>query len=439
MPAVCNRLPIRSAGYRRSKSFVSVDGNALEVNGTTYKFGATNAYWLASYDSDSLYYLENWQIDDGFAMALAFGCSVVRSNTCGPTMGDHQFFDATGALNETAAKRVDYALARAADLGIRIVPPLVDNNAFYFGGIISWSILLGGNGSDFFTNQDVIDGFKTKVTAYLNRRNTVNNVLYKDDPTILCWELGNEIPGDSNTDAWQAQLADLLKDVAPNHLVKCGCDLAEFRAASVSNADIDILGHHYYADIIGFDVATVEADAAADIGGKPYLVLEYDWANIHVGGDPFDPDMIAAFIANTDAYAGVGFWSMRPHRTTFGFSPPGEPINYDAFMSGFPEPSRIEALRALHWGTRELTDPGWITPGVPRLSLSGGNLRWRAVSGATTYTMYRGRSATTGFFPIQSSLTDLEASYTPPEAGFYRVVAVNADRQSRPSNIVEVV
>ena len=27
---------------------------------------------------------------------------------------------------------------------------------------------------------------------FLNRRNTVNGILYKDDPAILAWQLGNE-------------------------------------------------------------------------------------------------------------------------------------------------------------------------------------------------------------------------------------------------------
>ena len=36
------------------------------------------------------------------------------------------------------------------------------------------------------------DAFKDYVKAILTRRNSITGVLYKDDPTIMAWDLANE-------------------------------------------------------------------------------------------------------------------------------------------------------------------------------------------------------------------------------------------------------
>lgn len=55
-----------------------------------------------------------------------------------------------------------------------------------------------------FRGLSILDMFKSKllrqdlkdiITYVLNRRNTVNGIYYKDDPTILAWQLGNELGG----------------------------------------------------------------------------------------------------------------------------------------------------------------------------------------------------------------------------------------------------
>lgn len=55
---------------------------------------------------------------------------------------------------------------------------------------IQWA---GAEGHDpFFTDSDVKQLFKNHIDAMVNRRNTINNRLYKDDPTIFAWDLMNE-------------------------------------------------------------------------------------------------------------------------------------------------------------------------------------------------------------------------------------------------------
>jgi mannan endo-1,4-beta-mannosidase len=73
----------------------------------------------------------------------------------------------------------------------------------------------------------VREDFKHLVSFMLNRRNTVNGMLYREDPTILAWQLGNEFcsyAGDRGmkyedwTDViqdWCLDLAAFIKSEAP--------------------------------------------------------------------------------------------------------------------------------------------------------------------------------------------------------------------------------
>ncbi|HUA67793.1 MAG TPA: hypothetical protein VMA13_04530 [Candidatus Saccharimonadales bacterium] len=70
------------------------------------------------------------------------------------------------------------------------------------------------------------------VTKMIQRRNTVNGRLYRDDPTIMTWELANEPrPGvDANNSSvpifaeWVDENARFIHDQDPNHLVCTGSE-----------------------------------------------------------------------------------------------------------------------------------------------------------------------------------------------------------------------
>ena len=49
------------------------------------------------------------------------------------------------------------------------------------------------NQSDFFTSPVTQGMYKDFVAAILNRRNTINGRLYRDDPTVMSWDLLNEV------------------------------------------------------------------------------------------------------------------------------------------------------------------------------------------------------------------------------------------------------
>ncbi|KNZ63029.1 hypothetical protein VP01_1195g1 [Puccinia sorghi] len=62
--------------------------------------------------------------------------------------------------------------------------------------------------------------FKDHIKTVINRVNTVSGITYKDDPTIMTWELSNE-PQDPPL-SWITDTSAYIKSLAPNHLVTVG-------------------------------------------------------------------------------------------------------------------------------------------------------------------------------------------------------------------------
>ena len=62
-----------------------------------------------------------------------------------------------------------------------------------FGHVMQYIQWAGAEGHDpFFTDPDVKQLFKNHIDVMVNRRNTINNRLYKEDPAIFAWDLMNE-------------------------------------------------------------------------------------------------------------------------------------------------------------------------------------------------------------------------------------------------------
>ena len=93
---------------------------------------------------------------------------------------------------------VDTALDVAQSLGIRVIIPFVDQWTWH-GGIQQYAKFRGytGDGCElvdtFFENEQVRQDFKSVIYMVLNRVNTINGTRYKDDPTILAWEVSRGV------------------------------------------------------------------------------------------------------------------------------------------------------------------------------------------------------------------------------------------------------
>lgn len=88
------------------------------------------------------------------------------------------------------------------------------NNYENYGGkkqYVEWGRSKGqsiNSEDDFFTNPVVKGYYKNHINAVLTRRNSITGIAYKDDPTIMAWELMNEIrcPSDQSGNSVQVLL-----------------------------------------------------------------------------------------------------------------------------------------------------------------------------------------------------------------------------------------
>src|SRR5688572_4346418 len=101
------------------------------------------------------------------------------------------------------------------------------------------------------------------------RVNTITGVVYKDDPTIMAWELMNEprCPSDLSgrtLQSWIAEMAAHVKSIDGAHLLETGLE-GFYGASSPSRGAVNPSGYQVGADFLannrvpGVDFATVHA------------------------------------------------------------------------------------------------------------------------------------------------------------------------------------
>ena len=98
-----------------------------------------------------------------------------------------------GKFNEEAFRTMDEVLAAANRTGVRLIIPLVDNWVWQ-GGRAEYAGFRGKTKDEFWTDPQLIADFEQTIRFILTRTNTISGVRYADDPSILCWETGNELP-----------------------------------------------------------------------------------------------------------------------------------------------------------------------------------------------------------------------------------------------------
>ncbi|KAK9806092.1 hypothetical protein WJX72_001044 [[Myrmecia] bisecta] len=133
---------------------------------------------------------------------------------------------APGQYNENVFQGLDYALDQARQHGLKVVLSFV-NNWPGAGGIdeyVSWSGTAKAH-EDFFSDANCRQLYKNHVNTIINRVNAINGRRYRDDPTIMAWNLVNEPRCYRCPDALQAFIQEMsayVKSLGTNHLLTIG-------------------------------------------------------------------------------------------------------------------------------------------------------------------------------------------------------------------------
>ncbi|HKO48043.1 MAG TPA: cellulase family glycosylhydrolase [Polyangiaceae bacterium] len=227
-----------------SKTAFDVARNAatnFELDGQPFCFVGANNYYLA--------YAPRPMVDDVLESARAMGVRVVRiwgfidrgslDGSVRSVDGDGTkrgfYFQAWDPREQRAIfndgpnglQGLDYALAKAGQLGLKLVLVLT-NNFREFGGMDQYLAWYGLSAhSDFYRDPRVRQAYRAWLWHLVTRVNGLTQRSYRDDPTIFAWELANEPRGTAGTPnswltQWAGEMSSYLKSIDENHLVAVG-------------------------------------------------------------------------------------------------------------------------------------------------------------------------------------------------------------------------
>jgi mannan endo-1,4-beta-mannosidase len=289
-----------TASGAQAASFVRRTGNVLRLDNQQFRFAGSNNYYLM--------YKSQFMVDDVLSAAAGNNLRVMRiwgsldignqdgSNSIrGKSEGVYfQYWDGTApAYNDgdDGLKRLDYVIYKAGQLGLKLVIPFV-NNWNDFGGMDQYVRWRDSSTPDdqvwyhdsFYTDAVIRQWYKNWIAHLLNRVNIYTGVAYKNDPTIMTWELGNEprclsagaYPRSQSCTtqtliAWADEMSTYIKSIDDKHLVSVGdegfycipgaidwtenCGEGVDTVAFTALENIDVMSFHLYPDGWGKNVA----------------------------------------------------------------------------------------------------------------------------------------------------------------------------------------
>jgi mannan endo-1,4-beta-mannosidase len=252
---VCIGLLLSLAGVVESaekKPFVQVKGSQFVLAGKPYYFAGTN-FWYGCYLGATqegqkrlvteLDALKSLGVTNLRVLGASEESTIERSVK--PAIQTK-----LGVLDESLLKGLDFLLAEMSKRDMKAVIFL--NNYWEWSGGMgqylawvnegtvidpgatgNWSGFMA-NSARFYSSPAAEKVFHDFMTRIINRKNTITGIIYKDDPTIMTWELANEprpgpdgAQGRKNLDVfykWIQETAAFVKGLDANHLVTTGSE-----------------------------------------------------------------------------------------------------------------------------------------------------------------------------------------------------------------------
>lgn len=275
------------------QSFVEVEGTDFTLDGEPFPVVGTNNTYL--------HHKTRKTVDEVFRDAADVGLNTIRvlingagtdvgycrEFACGPSQYGLQ--PARREYDEPSFRRLDYVVATAKRHGIRLIPSLITLGPGGMEAYVNW-VDGAETLDDFYTNSECRAIYRDYLEHVLTRENTITGLAYREDPTILCWELANEPelsegpPYGEPLQDWLAEMATHAKSIDPNHLVSAGLigwndadTEADYLACYEPDA-LDAASTHMYYDASGIDDWVARhAGGVHEQLGKPLYVGEFGW------------------------------------------------------------------------------------------------------------------------------------------------------------------
>jgi mannan endo-1,4-beta-mannosidase len=229
--------------------FVTTDGARFVIDGKPFRFIGANV--AVMYRED-----DRQRMAETLRVAAEHGIKVIRiwafgegdeENGVRYTLGDrddwprlHSFRSAPDQWNEDAFIHLDKVIAEAEKNNLKVQLCLT-NWWHSTGGVIQYLNWIGinnvldeksptgmidENAMVFYTNEEAKRLYRQHIDKIVLRRNSITGKFYRDDPTIMAYELMNEAQAPTGLwhqrRAWVAEMSAYIKSLDPNHLVTPG-------------------------------------------------------------------------------------------------------------------------------------------------------------------------------------------------------------------------
>ncbi|CAN4098028.1 unnamed protein product [Withania somnifera] len=211
--------------------FVRTRGSHFELDGSPFLFNGFNSYWLMHVAAEPT---ERYKVSEVFKEASASGLS-----------------------------GLDFVISEARKYGIHLILSFV-NNYKDFGGRSQYAQWANNAGIQNINSEDDFYIHPKIVT----RVNSMTGIAYKDDSTIMAWELMNEPRCNADysgktVHGWVQEMASFVKSLDKKHLLEIGMEgfygdsIPEKKQVNPGfQVGTDFISSHFIREI---DFATIHA------------------------------------------------------------------------------------------------------------------------------------------------------------------------------------
>ena len=297
-----------------SGELIKVEGKKLRLNDQPYIFMGTNMWYAANLAAEGFQDRLIRELDQLEKLGIKNLRILGASEGSGSFRINKSFQPELGVYDESLLKGLDFVLSEMGKRGMHAVIYL--NNFWeWSGGMAQYVSWIKGqpfpkpilderdrpafmeHSARFYSIPSAMQAFRDYISMLIKRTNSITGIPYRDDPTIMSWQLANEPrPGrpedvQSNKTSylnWIKETANFIKELDSGHLVSTGSEglvgsglSEEIFLSAHEIAEIDYLTFHLWAYNWGwFDPKDEENTFPVAItNAKDYIEEHYELAN----------------------------------------------------------------------------------------------------------------------------------------------------------------
>jgi mannan endo-1,4-beta-mannosidase len=295
--------PLKTSG----DPFVRVAGSELTVDRQPYHFvGANLAIMHGPKNRAATEAVLEGAAKDGVRVGRVWAFGEADADAPAWLRDNFLFRAGPDGWVESGPKHLDRVVAAAGRAGVRLVITLANNWSDY-GGVPRYLRWAGVKTEDargggavygaedrFYSDAKMRGWYRAHLERLLKRRNAVTGVPYRDDPTIVAWELMNEstvatTAGAEARKEWVTEMAALVHSLDPHHLVTPGVSVYRTESerrdwlAVCKLPGVDYCDAHFYPEDLLKNRDTALLEAALDdvaqlaryVANKPLVLGEF--------------------------------------------------------------------------------------------------------------------------------------------------------------------